>query len=233
LSRIYPVDFQGKRDGNGQKTVFLASKRAKTNRLWSGMGHFMQVKKPERDKKGRFMPGNQARKTHAAYGGKMSLAIRRSSSLARLALIRDLGPMEGDLSAAQVILIDKAVNLLQITQAIEGWIRINGAMKKNRLQPVLENYIAFVNSLRLILRELGISKRTAGKILTPLELAAEVEVESRESSGEGKIEAGTEGKKMRRLRFKPRSQAGPCPIMDEPSLKSERENETERIQKEG
>jgi hypothetical protein len=155
----------------------------------------MQVKRPERDEKGRFAPGNQAGKTHGSYAGRMSLAIRRSSSLARLALIMDLGPMEGDLSTAQIILVDKAVNLLQITQAVEGWIRLNGVMKKNRLQPVLENYIAFVNSLRLCLRELGVSKRTAGKILTPLELAAEVEAEVKASPGEERTEAGTEEKK--------------------------------------
>jgi hypothetical protein len=196
------------------------------------MGYFMQVKRPERDEKGRFTPGNQARRTHALYSSRMSLAIRKGSSLARAALVQDIGPRECDLSAAQVILIDKAINLLAVTNSVEAWIRINGAMKKNRLQPVLENYIAFVNSLRLILRELGISKRTAGKILTPLELAAEVEVESRESPGEGKIEAGTEEKKRARIAQDGRSQAGPCPGMDEPSLKSGRENETERIQKE-
>lgn len=151
------------------------------------------MKKPERDERGRLLPGSKAALKHGAYGRRMSLAIRRSSSLARAALVQDLGPMESDLTAAQIILIDKTVNLLQITQAIEGWIRMNGAIKKGKLQPVLENYISFVNSLRLCIRELGVSKRAAGKILTPLELAKRIDEEKEAKEKESKPEDKEKG----------------------------------------
>jgi len=155
------------------------------------------MKKPERDERGRLLPGSKAALKHGAYGRRMSLTIRRSSSLARAAMIQDLGPVESDLTAAQIILIDKAINLLQITQAIEGWIRMNGAIKKGKLQPVLESYISFVNSLRLCIRDLGVSKRATEKVLSPLELAAKIDAEKEAKEKEVKDVEGWEGRKAR------------------------------------
>jgi len=120
----------------------------------------MPEKRSDRDSRGRFLPKNKAALAHGAYAGKMTLAIRKGSSLARAALVQDLGPRECDLSAAEIILIDKAVNLLAVTTSIETWIRAHGIFKGRDLQPILDRYIAFVNSLRLCLRELGISKKT-------------------------------------------------------------------------
>lgn len=79
---------------------------------------------------------------------------------ARENLIMDLGPTENDLTAAQIILIDRIVTKLGVIRCIEEHIRESSVMKGDRLSPSLrESYLAYNNSIRLDLMALGIDKR--------------------------------------------------------------------------
>jgi hypothetical protein len=79
---------------------------------------------------------------------------------ARENLIRDLGPAEEDLSAAQIIIVDRIVSKLGIVRCIEEYIRENSVMVGSNLAPSLRaSYLAYNNSIRLDLIALGIEKR--------------------------------------------------------------------------
>lgn len=79
---------------------------------------------------------------------------------ARENLIKDLGPTEEDLTAAQIILIDRIVTKLGVTRCIEEYIRQNTVMEGKDLAPSLrKSYLAYNNSIRLDLQALGIDKR--------------------------------------------------------------------------
>jgi hypothetical protein len=136
----------------------------------------------ERDKvTGRFLSGNSAGLRHAGYSSvskDIPLAVRRQVQGIREQLIRDIGGTEPALTAAQVILIDKTVNLYQVTLCLEAYIRRNGPFRGKKLDPVLgQNYLSYVNTIRLNLRELGIAKKAGDEILTPLQIAAEIDAE--------------------------------------------------------
>jgi len=88
--------------------------------------------------------------------------VLRYLTAARENLIRDLGPTEEDLTAAQIIIIDRIVSKLGIIRCIEEHIRENSVMVGHNLAPALgKGYISYNNSIRLDLRELGIDKRQA------------------------------------------------------------------------
>jgi hypothetical protein len=100
---------------------------------------------------------------------------------ARQNLIKDLGPTEDDLTAAQIIIIDRIISKLGVVRCIEEYIRENTVMTGARLSPSLrESYLAYNNSIRLDLQALGIDKRKADDVLTPWQLARKVEEEDRE-----------------------------------------------------
>ena len=80
----------------------------------------------------------------------------------REALIRDLGPREEDLTAAQLILVDRVVTTLGILRLVEEFIREKGifANPQGFLNPALsKHYIAYSNSIRLNLQALGIARK--------------------------------------------------------------------------
>jgi len=84
---------------------------------------------------------------------------------ARENLIKDLGPTEEDLTAAQIILIDRVITKIGITRCIEEYIRENTVMTGSRLSPSLrKSYLTYNNSIRLDLQALGIDKRAAESI---------------------------------------------------------------------
>jgi hypothetical protein len=83
----------------------------------------------------------------------------------REGLIRDHGPREEDLSTGQRILIDRATSLLSICRVIEEWIRENGVFVGMQLQPILKVYLSHLNSLRLILVNLGLNQKEIDKIV--------------------------------------------------------------------
>ena len=149
--------------------------------------------KIDRDKvTGRFLPGHLGGVRHGGYLKTIRgvpLSVRRQVQGVREQLIRDIGGAEPALSAAQAILIDKTVNLYQITLCLEAYVRREGPFRGKKLDPVLgQNYLAYVNTIRLNLRELGISRKAGDEILTPLQIAEQIDREkedgARDQAGE-------------------------------------------------
>ncbi len=155
----------------------------------------MTVKAP-RKKAGR-KPGVKV--THGAYsliarpGGPLPsrrIYIERWLSEVRAGLIRDLGPEEKDLSAAQAIIIDRVIGKLGVIRCIEEHVREKGIMNGDELRGLLgKHYLGWANSLRLDLLALGIGKREGERILSPLEIAAEIDAEK---AGAGNQAGGEE-----------------------------------------
>lgn len=110
--------------------------------------------------------------------------LMRYLSAVREGLVRDLGPEEKDLSTAQIVLIDRCVTLLGTIRCIEEYVKEEGVFKGNELQPSLgTNYISFTGSLQRILALLGLERRSE-PVLTPLELAAEIDKEREKENRE-------------------------------------------------
>lgn len=145
---------------------------------------------------GRFVKGNLESTRHAGYSHNsrnIPARVRRQVEELREALVRDLAGEPANLTAAQVILIDKTMNLYQITLCLEAYIRREGPFRGKKLDPILgQHYVTYVNTIRLNLRELGISRRAGEQVLTPLELAAEIDREKAQegpgSSSEGRTD---------------------------------------------
>ncbi len=92
--------------------------------------------------------------------------LRAYLAEARCGLVRDLGPLEQDLTTAQRILIDRAVTKLGVLRVIEEHARETGIFKGGELDPALRDfYLAYTNSLRLELQALGIDKRKSAECL--------------------------------------------------------------------
>ena len=113
---------------------------------------------------------------------KKMTRIREYLGKVRAGLVLDIAGQEEDLSTAQLILIDRTISLLSVLRTIESSLSERGILQGKgqdlQLQPILaNNYLAYSNSLRLILRELGIDRRAGERILTPLEIAAEIDRE--------------------------------------------------------
>ena len=103
---------------------------------------------------------------HRKYIEQYLTAVREGT-------IRDIGPEEKDLTTAQIVLIDRLVSLLGVIRLIEEKAREDGIFRGKELTPSLkQNYIAYNNTVRLTLRELGINTRKADDVLTPLQIAA-------------------------------------------------------------
>jgi hypothetical protein len=104
----------------------------------------------------------------------------------REGLINDLGPLEADLTMAQVVLIDRVTSKLSILRCIEEHVREKGVFTKaGELGPVLsKSYLAWANSIRLDLQALGINTRAGERILGPLEIAAEIDKEQAEEEAQ-------------------------------------------------
>ncbi|MDP2928989.1 MAG: hypothetical protein Q8O01_02860 [Candidatus Omnitrophota bacterium] len=125
---------------------------------------------------GKIKPGQLKKGRPSRHGGYTFLTraeiperrsyLRAYLSEAREGLIRDLGPMEADLSTAQKILIDRIITKLAVLRLIEESCHDNGVFDKGEIVPALgNNYLAFDNSIRLSLQALGIQKKTEGRIL--------------------------------------------------------------------
>lgn len=121
------------------------------------------------------------KKTHGGYTyfvtGKLPehrKYIEQYLTAARMNLIQDLGPTEEDLTAAQIILIDRIVSKLGVVRCIEEYIRENTVMEGKRLSPSLrESYLAYNNSIRLSLQALGLDRRSKAAVLAPYEIVEE------------------------------------------------------------
>lgn len=92
--------------------------------------------------------------------------ILRYLTAVREGLIQDLGPMEKDLTTAQLVIIDRVTTKLGVIRCIEEYIRENTVMEGKRLSPSLrESYLAYNNSIRLDLAALGIDKRKSEEVI--------------------------------------------------------------------
>ncbi len=94
--------------------------------------------------------------------------ILKYLSAARDQLVKDMGPTEQDLTAAQIIIIDRVVTKLGVVRCIEEHIRETSVMQGHKLAPSLrQSYLAYNNSIRLDLQSLGINKR-AEEVIDPI-----------------------------------------------------------------
>jgi hypothetical protein len=92
--------------------------------------------------------------------------IKQYLTISRENLIRDLGPTEEELTAAQIILIDRVITKLGVIRCIEEHIRENSVMVGHNLAPSLRaSYLAYNNSVRLDLQVLGINSKKADDAL--------------------------------------------------------------------
>jgi hypothetical protein len=88
---------------------------------------------------------------------------------AREQLVQDIGGGEQNLSAQEIILIDRVICKVGVLRCIEEHVKETGVFHGNRLNPALsKNYLSYSNSVRLDLQALGIGKRKADEILPPL-----------------------------------------------------------------
>jgi hypothetical protein len=92
--------------------------------------------------------------------------VARWLSVVRRTMIHDLGPTESDLTAAQLVLIDRAIGKLGVIRCVEEHVRKTGVIQNGNVAPVLRDvYLAYSNSLRLDLMALGIARRHTGDVL--------------------------------------------------------------------
>jgi len=85
--------------------------------------------------------------------------LRPYLSSVREGLVRDLGPIEEDLTTAQKLIVDRIVSLTGVIRLIEEFCREQGVFNGAVIQPVLaNNFLAFNSSLRLNLQALGIPR---------------------------------------------------------------------------
>jgi len=111
--------------------------------------------------------------------------LRPHLSAVREGLIHDLGPTEEDLTTAQKLLIDRIIGQAGVIRLIEEHVREEGVFHGRMLTSVLaQNYLSFVNSMRLNLQALGINARAGAKMLGPLEIAAEIDREQAEQDAQ-------------------------------------------------
>ena len=102
--------------------------------------------------------------------------IKQYLTTIREGLIRDIGPEEKDLTTAQLILIDRLISLLGVIRLIEEKAKEDGIFRgKDLIASLKTSYIAYNNTVRLTLEKLGIHIRKADGVLTPFELAREVD----------------------------------------------------------
>lgn len=108
--------------------------------------------------------------------------IREYLEGVRAGLVRDLGPREEDLTAAQKALINHVISKIAITRLIEERLAEVGIFNSaGELDPALGKFfLTASNSLRLDLQALGIGKRKGDEAL---DLGRYIEARDRESSG--------------------------------------------------
>jgi len=99
---------------------------------------------------------------HGVYSqrAKLPAAIKREAVFFREKIITDIAGSEDKLSGAELMLIDRTINLYGVIRMIEKHVARHGAFDGKDFRPILAtNYLAYNNTLRLNLRELGIKRR--------------------------------------------------------------------------
>ena len=114
------------------------------------------------------LPRGGQRQTHGGYSflttGRLPdqrVILIRYLTAVRASLVADLGGNEDNLSAQQIILIDRCISILGIVRCIEEDAKEKGVFKDDSLRPSLgKHYISYTNSLKQILQLLGLKRRT-------------------------------------------------------------------------
>jgi hypothetical protein len=103
----------------------------------------------------------------------------------RSGLIRDLGPREDDLTAAQLTLINESVTVLGVLRCVGEHVAQVGVFKGGLVNPALSTlFLSYQNTLRLNLVALGLNTRKGN---APLNLGRYIE-----SKGRGHTPPGAE-----------------------------------------
>lgn len=125
---------------------------------------------------------------HHGYSLVKPRPIQKYLTNVRESLIQDIGGKEDNLTAQQVLIIDAVINLLGICRCMEEHIREVGVMRGHDVAPCLKShYLAYRNAIQRHLVVLGIEKREiTGRVLTPAELAAVVDLEVAEEKAKEK-----------------------------------------------
>jgi hypothetical protein len=126
-----------------------------------------------------FKRGGKRPKSHGGYSFLTTgeLPEQRANILkyliaVRQGLIQDLGPIENDLSTAQIVLIDRITTKLGVIRCVEEHIRERSVMVGDELAPCLKaSYLAYNNSLRLDLQALGLDVKRTDTVLDLKEYA--------------------------------------------------------------
>jgi hypothetical protein len=158
--------------------------------------------KPERNKEGKFLPGNQASIRHGAYSlaktGKLPLIKGRKAIARRVREFRQ--GIEGavpDMSPQRQVLLDKAAMLEGVLQIMFADLRRHGIWRADKmrrglfvLQPALsESVISMINAQRLLLQALGLDQRRGDEVLDLGKYIEAKEAEKKaESAGQGEGE---------------------------------------------
>ena len=93
--------------------------------------------------------------------------VSRYLTSLRESLIRDLGPMEEDLTAAQLVLIDRIITFLGVIRLIEEHAAENGVLdsKGQPSQGLTGHYLTFNRQVKEMLSLLGIKERAGENVL--------------------------------------------------------------------
>jgi hypothetical protein len=85
---------------------------------------------------------------------------------AREQLVKDVGGDEQNLSAQQIIIIDRVIVKLGVLRCIEEHVKEMGVFQHGRLNSALsKNFLGWANSVRLDLQALGLNRRAASEVL--------------------------------------------------------------------
>lgn len=115
---------------------------------------------------------------HGVYAqrDKVPAQVKREANLLRDRIIEDIASTEDKLSGAELMLLDRTINIYGVIRMIEIYVAKHGAFdEKGNMRSILTQvYLAYNNTLRLNLRELKI-RRKVEDYLTPAELIKELE----------------------------------------------------------
>jgi len=117
----------------------------------------------------------------------------------REGLIHDLAKSEEDLSTAQKVLIDRIITFLGVIRLVEEYAKEHCVLdsKGRPSQGLTGHYLTFNRQVKEMLSLLGINKKASDEILSPLQVAEEIDREEEE-----KKEKRSESDPKRRLRVK-------------------------------
>ncbi len=132
-------------------------------KLTKGKG-YLTTKKPYRRLKSNKSVFSGYSLIHKVSRFKVLAHVRPYLEAARAGLVEDLGPMEADLTRAQVILIDRVVSKLAVLRMIEERVRERGVFTHaGNLQPLLvDSYLGYDSAVRMALQALGITRKVGG-----------------------------------------------------------------------